>query len=124
MLIWAVVMTQSFDAQYQEGGNLGASQDREGQDVLKKSLISRTFVHQSDNKVLAVPGMCHEKPVRRAVSSKKLRALLQTCGGDRENGSARSTRDSFTNGAWMLAAYCRLREPCVCLARTGPANYV
>lgn len=118
LVLGGEVMAQSFDAQYQAAAR---SAGRKIEVVLSEA-VQRDVAYlrenirfiNSDSKVLAdVSGMLAR--VRRAILEQKSLHLhyFKRAGGDRGELTERTVDPHglvHFNGAWMLAAYCHLRE--------------
>lgn len=117
LILGGEVMTQSFDAHYQEAAT---SARRKIEAVLSRAVREEVAYFKEnirfigpDSKVLAdVPGML--QPVRRAILERKrlhLRYLKRagSYSGERTERTVDPHGLVHVNGAWMLSAYCHLR---------------
>ncbi len=117
LILGSEVMTQSFDAQYQEAATSARRKIEAvlSQDVHKEVAYLKENIRfiSSDSKVLAdVPGML--AGLRRAILEQKSLHLhyFKRAGSDRGELTERTVDPHglvHLNGAWMLAAYCHLR---------------
>ena len=118
LVLGSAVMAQSFDAQYQAAARSAGRKIEVilSQDVQRDVAYLRENIRfiNSDSKVLAdVSGML--AGVRRAILEQKSLHLhyFKRTGGDRGELTERTVDPHglvHFKGAWMLAAYCHLRE--------------